>query len=52
MSAGREAREAAATIRRLLDKVKSGDLDAPPGLMRSLRGSLAALDAMTGRRQR
>lgn len=49
MSAEREVREAAATVRLLLKKVAAGDLDAPPGLIRRLQGSLAALDAMSRR---
>jgi hypothetical protein len=51
VSAEREARETAATVRLLLEKVAAGDLDAPPGLIRRMQGSLAALDAMSRRRR-
>lgn len=47
VTAARDARQAAATLRLLLDKVKAGELDASPGMVRSLQGSLAALNAMT-----
>lgn len=50
MSAATGARQAAAVLRALLEKVQAGELTAPPGLVRALRGSLAALEAVGSRR--
>lgn len=52
MSAEREAREAAGTLRLVLERVESGQLRAPGGVVRRLQGSLAALDAVAKRGKR
>ena len=41
----REQREAAALLRRLLEAVERGELDAPAGLVAYLGGALTALEA-------
>lgn len=51
MSVASEARETADTIRLVLEKIHAGELEAPPGMVRQLQGSLIALEALCGRGQ-
>lgn len=44
-----DLRDAAATLRRVLDRIASGELTAPAGLTARLEGATAALEAFAGR---
>ena len=46
MPSKRELRETADALRRILDAVERGELDAPPGLTQSLEGAARALEAL------
>jgi hypothetical protein len=46
MPTKRELRETAEALRRILDSVDRGELDAPPGLTRRLDAAACALEAL------
>ena len=43
------AARTAAVLRRLLELVQDGELDAPPSMVKRLEGAVSALDAVKGK---
>jgi len=49
VASGQERAEAAALLRRVLEAVERGELDAPPMMLAYLAGALASAETLSGK---